>query len=86
MDVLELMRIVEVLEGDARAVFMDIVARRAGTKPGRGRRGSDLLVYIHGILICTLTQAEPWWAALPPRAGYSSGMQRPCAPMRRMVP
>ena len=31
IDVLELLRIVEALEGDARTVFMDI-ARRAGTK------------------------------------------------------
>ena len=35
IDVLELLRIVEALKGDARAVFMDIVARRAGAK---GRR------------------------------------------------
>jgi len=34
-DVLELLRIVEALEGDARAVFMDIVARRAGGSRGR---------------------------------------------------
>lgn len=36
IDVLELLRIVEVLGGDARAVFMDIVGRRAGL----GRRRS----------------------------------------------
>jgi transcriptional regulator with XRE-family HTH domain len=35
IDVLELLRIVEALKGDARALFMDIVARRAGPK----RRG-----------------------------------------------
>jgi transcriptional regulator with XRE-family HTH domain len=35
IDVLELLRIVEALGGDARAVFMDIVARRAEAK---GRR------------------------------------------------
>jgi transcriptional regulator with XRE-family HTH domain len=38
IDVLELLRIVEALKGDARAVFMDIVARRAGSKPRKGRR------------------------------------------------
>jgi transcriptional regulator with XRE-family HTH domain len=32
IDVLELLRIVEALKGDARAVFMDIVARRGETK------------------------------------------------------
>jgi hypothetical protein len=33
-----MLRIVEALGGDTRAVFMDIVARRAGAKPGKGRR------------------------------------------------
>jgi transcriptional regulator with XRE-family HTH domain len=32
IDVLELLRIVEALKGDARAVFTDIVARRARTR------------------------------------------------------
>ena len=36
VDVLELLRIVEVLKGDARAVFMDIVARQGELKR-RGR-------------------------------------------------
>jgi transcriptional regulator with XRE-family HTH domain len=35
IDVLELLRIVEALGGDARSVFMDIVGRRA-----KGRRGT----------------------------------------------
>ena len=35
IDVLELLRIVEALRGDARVVFADIVRRRAG---GKGRR------------------------------------------------
>jgi len=39
--VLELLRIIEALKGDARAVFMDIVARRGGVKLGKGRRGRD---------------------------------------------
>lgn len=38
IDVLELLRIVEALKGDARAVFMDIVARRGGAKPPRAGR------------------------------------------------
>jgi hypothetical protein len=38
--VLELLRIVEALEADGRAVFADIVARRGGAKPGKGRRGA----------------------------------------------
>ena len=38
IDVLELLRIVEVLHGDARSVFMDIVARRAGAKPSKKRQ------------------------------------------------
>lgn len=38
IDVLELLRIVEALEGDARAVFMDIVGRQARAKPSKGRR------------------------------------------------
>lgn len=33
IDVLELLRIVEALGGSARAVFMDIIARRGGKKP-----------------------------------------------------
>ncbi len=37
IDVLELLRIVETLDGDARAVFMDIMARRIGGKPSKGR-------------------------------------------------
>jgi transcriptional regulator with XRE-family HTH domain len=37
IDVLELLRIVEALKGDARAVFTDIIARRAGVKPRKGR-------------------------------------------------
>jgi transcriptional regulator with XRE-family HTH domain len=37
IDVLELLRIVEVLHGDARSVFMDIVARRAGAKSSKKR-------------------------------------------------
>jgi transcriptional regulator with XRE-family HTH domain len=36
IDVLELLRIVETLKGDARAVFMDIIARRASAKARRG--------------------------------------------------
>ena len=36
LDVLELLRIVEALEGDARAIFTDIITRRAA-KPGKGR-------------------------------------------------
>ena len=38
VDVLELLQIVDALKGDARAVFMDIVGRRAGAKPGKVRR------------------------------------------------
>jgi hypothetical protein len=38
IDVLELLRIVEVLHGDPRSVFMDIVARRAGAKPSKKRQ------------------------------------------------
>jgi transcriptional regulator with XRE-family HTH domain len=37
IDVLELLRIVESLGGDPRAVFMDIVARSSG-RPGKSRR------------------------------------------------
>ena len=38
IDVLELLKIVEAFEGNARKVFMDIVARRLGSKsPGRRR-------------------------------------------------
>lgn len=40
IDVLELLRIVEALGGDAREVFTDIVARRGGAKSGKGRRGA----------------------------------------------
>jgi hypothetical protein len=36
IDVLELLRVVDTLQGDARAIFADIVARRA-TKPSKGR-------------------------------------------------
>ena len=39
IDVLELLRIVEAPKGDARAVFMDIVARRAGAKASKERQG-----------------------------------------------
>jgi hypothetical protein len=39
IDVLEFLRIVNALEGDPRAVFMDIVARRAGSKTRK--RGPD---------------------------------------------
>jgi transcriptional regulator with XRE-family HTH domain len=38
IDVLELLRIVEALKGDARAVFMEIVGRRAGARTGKGTR------------------------------------------------
>jgi hypothetical protein len=38
IDVLELLRIVEALIGDARSVFMDIVGRQARAKPSTGRR------------------------------------------------
>ena len=41
IDVLELLRIVETLKDDARAVFMDIISRRAGTMPRKGRRGHE---------------------------------------------
>jgi transcriptional regulator with XRE-family HTH domain len=40
IDVLELLRIVETLGDDARAIFMDIVARLAEAKPSKGRRGA----------------------------------------------
>jgi transcriptional regulator with XRE-family HTH domain len=40
IDVLELLRIVEALKGDAHAVFADIVARKAGTKQ-RKRPGTQ---------------------------------------------
>jgi hypothetical protein len=39
IDVLELLRIVEALKGDARAVFMDIVGRRDG---GKARKGAPM--------------------------------------------
>ncbi len=39
IDVLELLRIVEALRGDPHAVFMDIIARRAGPKLRKPRRG-----------------------------------------------
>ena len=38
IDVLELLRIVDALKGDARAVFMDILRRRALSKPLKGPR------------------------------------------------
>ncbi len=37
IDVLELLRIVDALEGDARAIFTDIIGRRAGGKSSKGR-------------------------------------------------
>jgi transcriptional regulator with XRE-family HTH domain len=36
IDVLELLRIVDALEGDAQAILTDIIGRRAG-KPSKGR-------------------------------------------------
>jgi transcriptional regulator with XRE-family HTH domain len=38
IDVLELLRIVEILKADALGVFMDIVARRGGAKAAKERR------------------------------------------------
>jgi hypothetical protein len=38
IDVLELLRIVDALEGDARAIFTDIIGRRAEAKASKGSR------------------------------------------------
>ena len=47
IDVLELLRIVEALKVDARAVFMDIMNRRTGPKPRKGLR-QGTAPYIRG--------------------------------------
>ena len=38
---LELLRIVETLDGDAHAVFMEIVGRLAAARHAKGRRGCN---------------------------------------------